>query len=98
MFSALSQATGKVSKMYTQSTILMGLRPLRGRKPMNMVMCVYMFDTFPVAWNRSENIVFLNPVCLFIRFPIPGALPSLQHLNPEWGPDIGALCRGLISE
>ena len=51
----------------------MGLRPFRGRKPMNIVMCVCILDDFPVGWKRTENMCF----CILCVFPY---VPQFQGL------------------
>ena len=80
--SAMFQGTGKLSKMYTHTTLSMGWRPRSGRHPIEIVPCVYILDSFPVPWNMAEIVRFLYHVCLSVLSPIPRALPGLDTLNP----------------
>ena len=72
MISAMIRAIGKLSKMYTHVTIFMGLRPRSGRKPIKIVFCVYILDSFPIARIMAEIMVFCI-LCVFPWFPqFPG--------------------------
>ena len=84
-----SPRDGKSIKNVYTEYVLVGLRPLRGRKPTQIVLCVYMFDTFPIPGRSVEMIPFPTPgrhveikpflsSCVSFRVsPLPRAVPGL---------------------
>ena len=56
----------KTINMYLQNTIMMGLRPLSGRKPIDSLVCVYIRDTFRSLGTGPKTVFYLR--CVFPSF------------------------------
>ena len=77
-FSTIFQNTGKVRPKEVCDTMMIGLRPLRGRKPIRIGLGTYFGRTFPVFWKINENL-FL--VYLWRTFDFPGFRRLSQVLD-----------------
>ena len=57
-----------------------GVRPRSGRKPIELVVCVYILGRIPVSREMAENIGFLYYVCPSLRKFKPGNA-KLQNIK-----------------
>ena len=73
--------------MLEQVYIKLRYRLVCSRKPMNMVMRVYICDTFLVAWNKAENMFFSDSSVSLRTFPdskCSNRPPRSQPYDPIW--------------